>query len=52
MLQDNLKDPSKPGAPSRTITIKEYYHKSSNSFHIQDWVVPEKLQNLLKYTLI
>ena len=52
MLHDNLKEPSKPGTPSRTITIKEYYHKSSNSFHIQDWVVPEKLQNLLKYTLI
>ena len=51
MLQDNLKDPSKPGTTSRTITIKEYHHKSSNSFHNQDWVLPEKLQNLLKYKL-
>ena len=52
MLQDNLEDPSKPGTPNRTITIKEYYHKSRNSFHIQDCVVPGKLQNLLKYTLV
>ena len=52
MLQNNLKDPSKPGTASRTIAIKEYYHKGSSSFHIQDWVVLEKLQNFLKYTLI